>query len=361
VPEGLLLDYKREPYSLASDGGKKELAKDVVSFANTQGGAVVVGIPEAEGKPTAPYGLAREPDYESRVVDILGSTVRPFLPQFRIRWVPMDSGTANGVYVLWHPESWSAPHMVAGYGEFRYPRRQADRSSPVPMTEAEVAQLYDRRLAGERQAYSFLANTEQFFYGRHAAGCAYMVAAVCPRLLTEEMLDFGDVKFRDWLKWEPFRIRGGEYQGWAPSSLGATQFIEQKDVPKQCTAIVHTSGCLSAAARLSDSATGPDKGIAIEYLALLRVLHGLYSLTGAIYDHIGRTFAELAVAVHFVDVLDCHLTVDDKEAGGHSVTDRHSLGDRLTAAEIVADTDAAIRPMLKQVWRSFAYTWEPLY
>ena len=360
VPEGLLIDYKRGPYDLGSEGGKKELAKDVVSFANTQGGAVIVGIPETDGKPMPPYGIAREGDYECRVVDILSSTVRPFLPQLRICWVPLDDGTENGVYVLWHPESWSAPHMVAGYGEFRYFRRQADRSIPIPMTETEVAQLYERRLAGERQAHSFLANTEQFFHGRRAPGRAYMVAAICPRLLTEGMLDFGDAQFRDWLKWQPFRIGEGAYGGWAPSSLGATQFIQQEHVP-QCTVIMHSNGSVSVAARLSKSATSPDRGVAIEYVTLLQILYGLYSITGAIYDHIGRTFAELAVAVHFVDVLDCHITVDGNEAGDHSVTDRHSLGDRLTAAEIIANTDAGLKPMLRQVWRSFAHTWEPPY
>jgi len=360
VPEGLLIDYKREPSKLDNEGQKRELAKDVVSFANTQGGAVIVGVPETDGKPTEPYGIEREADYESRIVDILGSTVRPLLPQFRIRWVTVTGGTANGVYVLWHPESWSAPHMVAGYSEFRYPRRVADRSGPVPMTEAEVAQLYERRLVGERQAHSFLADKEQFFYGRHAPGRAYMVAAICPRLLTEGMLDFGDAQFRDWLKWHPFRIGESAYGGWAPSSLGATQFIQQQYVP-QCTVIVHSNGSVSVAARLSESATGPDKGVAIEYLMLLQVLYGLYRLTGAVYDHIGRAFSELAVAVHFVDVLDCHMTVDGKDAGGRSVANCHSLRDRLTAAEIIADTDAALKPMLRQVWCSFAHTWEPPY
>src|SRR5258708_4648824 len=56
VPEGLVIDYKRDPYG-TSDGEKKEALKDITSFANSAGGHLIIGMDEASGVPTAPTGL----------------------------------------------------------------------------------------------------------------------------------------------------------------------------------------------------------------------------------------------------------------------------------------------------------------
>ena len=50
-PEGKTLDYKRDPYG-NKDDDKKELLKDVSSFANTQGGDILIGVDEDKGVPT---------------------------------------------------------------------------------------------------------------------------------------------------------------------------------------------------------------------------------------------------------------------------------------------------------------------
>lgn len=50
-PEGKTLDYKRDNYG-GKDEDKKELLKDVSSFANTQGGDILIGIDEDKGIPT---------------------------------------------------------------------------------------------------------------------------------------------------------------------------------------------------------------------------------------------------------------------------------------------------------------------
>ena len=43
VPEGLAIEYKRDPYGF-SDADKKEALKDITSFANAAGGHLVIGM-----------------------------------------------------------------------------------------------------------------------------------------------------------------------------------------------------------------------------------------------------------------------------------------------------------------------------
>jgi predicted HTH transcriptional regulator len=52
VPEGIVIDYKREPYG-GSEAEKKEFLKDLSSFANTNGGHLIIGMSADDGIPVA--------------------------------------------------------------------------------------------------------------------------------------------------------------------------------------------------------------------------------------------------------------------------------------------------------------------
>lgn len=56
MPEGLAVDYKRDPYG-SSDAEKKEAVKDITSFANSAGGHLIIGMEETNGVPTGLTGL----------------------------------------------------------------------------------------------------------------------------------------------------------------------------------------------------------------------------------------------------------------------------------------------------------------
>ena len=68
-PEGPRLDYKQE-IDLATQSKKRELAKDIVSFANEVGGTLIYGVPEAHTDPRRaptperPYGIDPIPGLE---------------------------------------------------------------------------------------------------------------------------------------------------------------------------------------------------------------------------------------------------------------------------------------------------------
>ena len=48
LEEHLQLEYKRELYE-DNDAGRREFVLDVGMFANTAGGVLLIGIPEAQG------------------------------------------------------------------------------------------------------------------------------------------------------------------------------------------------------------------------------------------------------------------------------------------------------------------------
>jgi predicted HTH transcriptional regulator len=83
VPEGVLVDYKRDIYG-RSDADVKEFLKGVTSFANTAGGHLIIGIDENGGIPTSITPLNGDPDQElQRLENLLVMALNPASPDCR--------------------------------------------------------------------------------------------------------------------------------------------------------------------------------------------------------------------------------------------------------------------------------------
>jgi hypothetical protein len=115
-PEGKTVDYKRDPYG-NKDDDKKELLKDVSSFANTQGGDILIGVDEDKGVPTDIPGVAvPDPDKEKlRLEEVVRRGLDPRV-EFGLHHVPTPASTA--VIVVRVPESLLFPHRVVFQGKF---------------------------------------------------------------------------------------------------------------------------------------------------------------------------------------------------------------------------------------------------
>ena len=115
--EGKTVEYKRDTYG-SSDADKKELLKDVSSFANTQGGDIYIGIVEEKGVPTALPGiLVSNVDTEKlRLEEIIRSGLEPRI-DFAIHAVAIPESTRT-VLILRINESLLAPHRVVFRGRF---------------------------------------------------------------------------------------------------------------------------------------------------------------------------------------------------------------------------------------------------
>lgn len=110
VPEGILVDYKREMYG-RNDADAKEFLKDISSFANTAGGHLIIGVDEAAGIPTGISALRGDADQDlQRLENLARDGIEPRISGLRMRALPVNGGY---VLILRIPKSWNPPHRVS--------------------------------------------------------------------------------------------------------------------------------------------------------------------------------------------------------------------------------------------------------
>lgn len=152
------LDYK-ERYE-PGDKGSDDIAVDVATFANHIGGVIVVGMADANARPSKAVGVELTDALERRIRTCVANRVFP-LPRFDLRPVPDPADTGNprhGFLLIMVPRSPLAPHAVVDPREknkLRWPRRHG--SGKIWMSESELAAAYRRRFVeaaarGERLA-----------------------------------------------------------------------------------------------------------------------------------------------------------------------------------------------------------------
>ncbi len=118
-----------------------EIAKDVAAMAN-DGGILIYGIDEDEhGFPRIPHPIPLEGQRERITSIVQTSIAEP--PAVMIHAIPTTADPTKGYIVVVVPASERAPHMVVVKGEHRYYGRTA--TGNIPLTEGEVARLYERR------------------------------------------------------------------------------------------------------------------------------------------------------------------------------------------------------------------------
>ncbi|MDY0170047.1 MAG: ATP-binding protein [Thermoguttaceae bacterium] len=115
-PEGKTIDYKRDMYG-GSDSEKKELLKDVSSFANTSGGDLVIGVDEKNSIPVGIPGVSlTNVDAEKlRLEEIIRRGIEPRI-DFAVHSVSTSTGTT--AFIIRVQESWIFPHRVVFGGKF---------------------------------------------------------------------------------------------------------------------------------------------------------------------------------------------------------------------------------------------------
>jgi hypothetical protein len=201
VEEGPRLDYKAD-ILLAEHKQRREAAKDISSFANEIGGTLLYGIPEDRGSagapvPTTPYGIEPVADLEQKFENIYVDSIRPTLPEWRIRKVALSEFPGKVVYVVWTPESWLGPHMVESHRDWRYYRRGQFRS--VEMAEHEVRARYERLSRLRDLAGSIVEDMEKgALAARFDQPCGSHYLAY-PAYSTYDRVDFSTTEMRAWL------------------------------------------------------------------------------------------------------------------------------------------------------------------
>jgi len=201
--EGLRVEYKRD----FDPNVREKLPKVVSSFANSHGGALIVGVNTVNGDPQAPFEGFEPPARDELVLTVenicLQNVDPPVFPRATV--VPSDEG--NRVFlVIEVEESGEAPHAIentkkvyvrTGNAANPYDLADVDLIIDLVKRRREPLELRDRlEKSAERRALNWVASPQ-----------SYVQVTICPRFprsalcLSEEVYDFV----------QNTRYRGGAY------------------------------------------------------------------------------------------------------------------------------------------------------
>jgi len=147
VHEGRMLDFKRD-IALSNDEHRRELARDVSSFANAAGGDLIFGVEEAKdengknlGYPEKVVGVEcpNFDDTKLRIESIIRENIDPRIHGIDIRKI--DGFERGPVIVVRIPRSWNAPHMVSYKSQTHFYSRNSSGKHPLDVREIKAAFL----------------------------------------------------------------------------------------------------------------------------------------------------------------------------------------------------------------------------
>jgi hypothetical protein len=146
VAEVRTLDYKQD-IKISTDAEKREMARDVSSFANAAGGDLVFGVVEARDGDNKKLGYPEKivgvpVNFEETKVsleNIIRDTIDPRVQGIVIRKV--DGFELGPVVVLRIPRSWNAPHMVSFSNKTHFYSRNNSGKQPLDVREIRASFL----------------------------------------------------------------------------------------------------------------------------------------------------------------------------------------------------------------------------
>lgn len=142
--ESIHLDFKSAAALDKSDNKKKEISKDISSFANSDGGLIIYGIDEKDHKAKSLSPIDGHTYTKEWLEQLINTTIQRKIEGIRIFPVRVDSKIDQSIYVVKVPKSMDSPHMAR---DKRYYKRYNFES--VMMEEYEVREAFGRTVKSE--------------------------------------------------------------------------------------------------------------------------------------------------------------------------------------------------------------------
>ena len=191
--ETLNLEFKKE---MSSDS--KEIAKDISSFANAEGGIIIYGIEENNGKAIKSNGIAVDQNSE-RIQQIISSSTSPAVP-IDIISISSEEKTSEKEFVIVKiPKSPFMIHQVTTASKY-YIRNNTITTAhiyqPFEMKENEIALRYENRFRAKQEQEDFLRKKEQKIV-KELGWNAYILISVVPHVRIPNSIKVTNESFRN--------------------------------------------------------------------------------------------------------------------------------------------------------------------
>ncbi|PVH24722.1 AlbA family DNA-binding domain-containing protein [Sphingobacterium corticibacter] len=141
--ESINIDFKSSGSLDKSDNKKKEIGKDISSFANSDGGIIVYGLSEKDHKASEIDFVEGNVYTKEWLEQVISSKISPRINNLKIYPIRFEGDISKSVYIVKIPKS-NSVHMNT---DKKYYRRYNFES--VAMEEYEVSNLYSRVNATE--------------------------------------------------------------------------------------------------------------------------------------------------------------------------------------------------------------------
>ena len=312
APESSCLDYK-ETISIQSDKNRIEIARDVSSFANENGGVLLYGVPEIEEngvpvpKPLSDCGMTVPSELPISIENILQDVLEPPLSELEIRVLNLPALRTRQLLMIYHPESWNKPHMVQGYQHGRYYRRGNFRA--VIMAERQIEAAYATRRTATERMNAFLEWSD---FRLIPSNGQFLRTILLPRFTLVRKEEMLESQFRDWLNVNPPGGRRGEWipflDGWSFRSYPSGRFHGKEYELR----LFHNGGICLTYDLAHFVNTSPDRSILILNQVKEHVLRRLVLLYAPKYFEFLRISGPLTfhVSLHNVNGLDANVIMD---------------------------------------------------
>ena len=138
--ESIHLDFKANGSLDNQIEKKKEISKDVSSFANSDGGIIIYGVSEVDHVANSLSFVNGNNFTKEWLEQVINSRIQPRIQGLLISPIRFDDDIEKTVYIVKIPKSPNAPHMASDnkfYKRFNF--------QSVAMEEYEIRDIYNRK------------------------------------------------------------------------------------------------------------------------------------------------------------------------------------------------------------------------
>jgi hypothetical protein len=158
VLESKYLDYKQDiSHTLKNNETKINILKDIVSFANAQGGDIIIGVGEKNGVPDKITGIdiTKVDEIKRTIESIASGGVNPRIPKYEFNnLIPLPTDSEKVILILRIHRSYNTPHMLVYKDENRFWHRGIAKNEMMDLQQIKASIDYSQSL--EEKVKGFL-------------------------------------------------------------------------------------------------------------------------------------------------------------------------------------------------------------